>query len=401
MTAIIATEKEYDTRHTGAAGGSLTWPHSHHVDRENKPGAATPHHIGARESARMTQVMQAWRLTAPDSPLALAELPLPEPGPGEVLLQVIACGLCHTDVGFVYGGVHPKAPLPLTLGHEIVGKVVDCGPGTEDLENATVLVPAVLPCGECELCLSGRGNACRWQKMPGNDFDGGFASHFLAPARFLCPVGDREPHDVEALAVVADAVSTAYQSVERARVGEGDLAIVVGCGGVGTFAVQIARARGAHIIGIDTDARRLAALERYVDLPLNAAQSDIRELRAAVAAFEEEADARRRKILECSGSAAGQESAWALLERAATLMVVGFTRDKVSLRLANLMAFDAAAIGNWGCAPEHYPTILSMADDGDIELEPFVERHPMSSLNDLLRGHPARRPILIPDFEET
>lgn len=348
----------------------------------------------------MTDVMHAWRLTEADSPLELAELPLPEPGPGEALLQVIACGLCHTDVGFVYGGVRPNATLPLTLGHEIVGKVVACGPGAEQVDGATVLVPAVLPCGECELCLSGRGNACRWQKMPGNDFDGGFASHFLAPARFLCPVGDRDVHDAEALSVVADAVSTAYQSVDRAGVREDDLVIVVGCGGVGTFAVQVARARGAHIVGIDTDARRLTALERYVDLPLNAAEGDIRQLRAAVADYEKASESHRRKILECSGTAAGQESAWALLDRAATLMVVGFTRDKVAIRLSNLMAFDAAAIGNWGCAPEHYPTILEMVTGGEIDLEPFVERHPMSELNDLLRAHPARRPILIPDFEE-
>lgn len=348
----------------------------------------------------MTDVMHAWRLTTAQEPLVLSELPVPDPGPGEVLIEVLACGLCHTDVGFVYGGVRPNAPLPLTLGHEIVGRVLRTGHGAEDMLETTVLVPAVLPCGECELCRSGRGNACRRQKMPGNDFDGGFASHFLAPARFLCRVESPDQHHVQQLAVAADAVSTSYQAVHRAEVGENDLAVVIGCGGVGTFAVQIASARGAYVVAIDTDARRLSALERYVDLPLDASQNDIKAIRDAVSVFESRLQSGRRKILECSGSAPGQETAWSLLAPAATLMVVGFTREKVALRLSNLMAFDAAAIGNWGCAPEHYPAILEMVDRGAIEIAPFVERFPMSALNDLLRAHPARRPVLIPDFEE-
>jgi len=346
------------------------------------------------------ETLYAWRLTEPGNPLVLSPQPMPQPGPGAVLLQVIACGLCHTDVGFVYGGVRPNADLPLTLGHEIVGRVIRCGPDADALEGATVLVPAVLPCGECELCRSGRGNACARQKMPGNDFDGGFASHFLAPARFLCPIDLQNDQRIESLAVVADAVSTAYQSVVRAEVQEEDLVIVVGCGGVGTFAVQVARARGAHVVAIDTDSRRLTALERYVDLPFDASQVDAGELRQQVAEFAKHLGGGRRKILECSGTAAGQETAWSLLARAATLLVVGYTRDKVSLRLSNLMAFDAAAIGNWGCAPQHYPAILEMVARGEIDIEPFVERYPMSALNELLQSHPARRPVLIPDFEE-
>lgn len=348
----------------------------------------------------MSDVMHAWQLTEPDEPLVLNAISIPEPGPGEVLIEVIACGLCHTDVGFVYGGVRPNAPLPLTLGHEIVGRVLQCGRGAESWLGCTVLVPAVLPCGECELCRSGRGNACRRQKMPGNDFDGGFASHFVAPARFLCKIHASDAGRIEELAVVADAVSTAYQAVVRAEVAEGDLAVVVGCGGVGTFAVQVASSLGAHIVAIDTDSRRLSALERHVDLPLDAADLDLKRIRKAVADFEQESRSGRRKILECSGTPAGQETAWSLLAPAATLMVVGYTRDKIAIRLSNLMAFDAAAIGNWGCAPEHYPAILDMVESGEIEIAPFVERFPMSALNELLRAHPARRPVLIPDFEE-
>jgi len=237
--------------------------------------------------------------------------------------------------------------------------------------------------------------------MPGNDFDGGFASHMLAPARFLCavPAGTR---DVEDLSVVADAVATAYQAVVRAGVGKGSMVIVVGAGGVGTFAVQASKALGAHVAAIDVDAARLSALAGRVDLPLDARALDAKAIRGAVAAFEKERGLppHGRRILECSGSAAGQQTAWSLLHHDARLAVVGFTLDKIDLRLSNLMAFDATVFGNWGCLPEHFQAILRWIGEGRLEVRRFVERHPMSRLNDLLRAHGhARRPVLIPDFE--
>ncbi len=345
--------------------------------------------------------LSSWQMVEPGQPLVLNHSPLPTPGSDEVLLQVMACGLCHTDNAFLYGGVRPNAELPLTLGHEIVGTVVAAGDQNEQMLGRNYVVPAVLPCGDCDLCAAGRGNVCRAQKMPGNDFDGGFASHFLAPARFLCPLPEGASA-IEDYSVVADAVSTAYQAVLRAEVGPGDLAIIVGAGGVGTFAAQVAKHFDAHVIAIDIDDARLEVLTGCVDLPLNSAQMDARSVRAAVLDCERQHDltSHRRKILECSGSAAGQQTAWSLLTHNARLMVVGFTMEKTSLRLSNLMAFDATAQGNWGCLPEHYPAILDLVVEGGIELSPFVAHYPMSNLNDLLRQeHHARRPVLIPDFE--
>lgn len=347
----------------------------------------------------MAERLISWRMVEPGRPLVLFEEPLPVPGPGEVLLRVRACGLCHTDAAFLYDGVRPRGALPLTLGHEIVGEVEAAGEGASDLLGVTVIVPAVLPCGECELCRYGRANACLAQKMPGNDFHGGLASHVLAPARFLYPVpaGAGAP---EELAVVADAVATSYQAVLRSGIHEGDLVIVVGTGGVGSFAVQAARARGARVAAIEVDPARLEVLAEWVELPLDASCTDLRGLRDAVADFERRHRLRPwgRKVLECSGTVAGQETAWALLGTDATLAVVGYTREKASLRLANLMAFDARAFGNWGCAPEHFPAILDLVVAGKLVLGPFVERHPMSRANELLRERPARRPVLIPDF---
>ena len=349
----------------------------------------------------MAETLHAWRMLEQGKPLVLQELDLPVPGAGEVLLEVRACGLCHTDVGFLYGGVRPNQALPLTLGHEIVGQAVAAGPGCEEMVGGSWLVPAILPCGDCELCKRGRGNVCRKQKMPGNDIDGGFASHFVAPGRFLCPVPDAMP-DLEDLSVVADAVGTSYQAVLRAGTREGDMVVVIGAGGVGTFAAQTAKSLGAYVAAIDVDPRRLHALADYVDLPLDARRLEIKEIRKAVAGFEKEhaIAPTGRKLIECSGNAAGQETAFALLNHDAHLAIVGFTLDKIRLRLSNLMAFDGTAFGNWGCLPDHFPTILELISSGSIVVGPFVQRFPMSRLNELLAesSHP-RRPVLIPDFE--
>jgi len=346
----------------------------------------------------MANRMASWQMVSPGDPLVLREGPLPHPGPGEVLLEVRACGLCHTDVGFLYQGVRPNADLPLTLGHEIVGTAIA---GEPAMLGRTYIVPSVMPCGDCDLCRRGRGNVCRNQKMPGNDFPGGFASHFLTPARFLCEVPEGTD-DVEDLSVLADAVATAYQSVLRCDVQPGDMVVVVGAGGVGAFALQTAKLRGAHTAAIDVDAGRLDILAPYIDLPLRAGELDPKGVRNAVAAYERAhgLPGIGRKILECSGTAPGQETAFALLTYDAKLAVVGFTLDRIPVRLSNLMAFDATAFGNWGCLPEHFPDMLRLVREGRLDVRPFVERHPMSAVNDLLRAeHHARRPVLIPDFE--
>lgn len=337
-------------------------------------------------------------MVQPGAPLELQHSSLPEPGTGEALIEVEACGLCHTDVAFLYGGVHPRAPLPLTLGHEILGKVV-AAPDGEDLIGREVVVPAVLPCGECELCKTGRGNICRRQHMPGNDFDGGFASHFLSPTRFLIPVPESLAGRRD-LAVVADAVATAYQAVMRSAVSEGELVVVIGTGGVGTFAVQTARLLGAKVAAIDISWSRLASVEEWTDLSLDASTLSGRDIKDAIVVFERQQGLAGpgRKIIECSGSAEGQKTAYSLLTFDGCLVVVGYTRDKIEVRLSNLMAFDAQVIGNWGCLPEHFPRLLELIADGGIQLAPFVEFHPMSDLNELLRQESQRRPVLLPDF---
>lgn len=351
----------------------------------------------------------SWVLLEPRSPFVLRERE-EKADPGEVIVQVAGCGVCHTDLGFVYDGVPMRGALPLTLGHEISGTVVEAGAGAEAWRGRSVVVPAVMPCGLCDACLAQRGSICKRQIFPGNDIDGGFGSHLKVPARGLCPVQGLEDApsgassiDLASLAVVADAISTPYQAILRSRLTQGDLAVFVGVGGVGGFGVQIAKAFSAHVVAIDVDPQRLSALARHgADLTLQADQFSPRELKSAVRTFAEEREVPswQQRIFETSGTPAGQSTAFGLLGPGGYLSVVGYTKQAVELKLSNLMAFDASVQGNWGCLPEHYPAVLDLVLSGKVQIAPFIERRPLSqiqrSFEEIHEHKIFRRIVLIP-----
>jgi 6-hydroxycyclohex-1-ene-1-carbonyl-CoA dehydrogenase len=355
----------------------------------------------------MVLAAHRWLMTAPKAPMVESRFdPLPLAA-GEVAVQVAGCGVCHTDLGYFYDGVRPNHALPLALGHEVAGRVAAAGDGAESWVGRAVIVPAVIPCGECEPCRRGRPNICRRQKMPGNDIQGGFASHIVVPARGLCPVDEARLAaaglSLADVSVVADALTTPYQAVVRAGVAPGALAIVVGAGGVGGYCVQVASASGAKVVAIDVDADKLAIIGRHgAALTLNARELDGKSLKAAIGGFAKQHGLPSTEwiIFECSGTAAGQLTAYGLLVHGATLSVVGFTMDKVEVRLSNLMAFDAHAIGNWGCPPELYPAALDLVLAGRVQVKPFVETHPLADINRVFEAvhhrDIKRRAVLVP-----
>jgi 6-hydroxycyclohex-1-ene-1-carbonyl-CoA dehydrogenase len=343
-----------------------------------------------------------WMVEKPGMPMVVRERD-ETPAPGEVILRVAGCGVCHTDLGFHYDGVPTRHPFPLVLGHEIAGTVVDAGEGADAWLGQRAVVPAVIPCGRCEACRAGRGQICAKQIFPGNDVHGGFASHVRIPAAGLCAVPEHA--DLASLAVVADAVSTPYAAIRRSGLAEGDLAIFVGAGGVGGFGIQIAAALGAFTVAIDVDAGRLTALRYHgLDLPLDATALDFKGIKNAIRALgiERRIPSFRTKIFETSGTAAGQETAFGLLGHGGYLSVVGFTPKKLELRLSNLMAFDATVQGNWGCLPEHYPAIVELVLSGRVALEPFIQRRPLADINsvftELHERRISRRVVLVPEF---
>jgi 6-hydroxycyclohex-1-ene-1-carbonyl-CoA dehydrogenase len=348
-----------------------------------------------------------WVMKAVGEPMVQEALSLDAPGPGSVIIEVAGCGVCHTDLGYYYDGVRTNQPLPLVLGHEISGRVVAGGPGAESWVGRAVIVPAVIPCGECEQCRRGKGTICAAQKMPGNDIQGGFATHITVPARGLCGVDEarlaRAGLALADLSVVADAVTTPYQAVVQAGIGPGSFAVVIGVGGVGSYCAQIAAAVGAKVAAVDVDSAKLKALEAEgVARGFDARALDAKALKKEIGAYAKASGLSSREwaIFECSGTSAGQTAAWGLLVHGATLAVVGFTLDKVEVRLSNLMAFHARALGNWGCPPELYPAALDLVLDGRVKVAPFVEHHPLSEINrifaDVHDRKITRRAVLVP-----
>jgi 6-hydroxycyclohex-1-ene-1-carbonyl-CoA dehydrogenase len=343
-------------------------------------------------------------LIAPGS-VELREFELPGPQPGEVRVRVAGCGLCHTDITFFSGAVKTRRALPLVLGHEISGVVEEAPAPHAHLAGRPVLVPAVIPCDTCALCQAGRDTSCASQLMPGNDLHGGFATHVVVPARHLVPLpADLGGLSLEELSVVADAVTTPYQALLRAGVAAGDFVAVIGAGGIGTYAVQIALAFGAEVAAIDVDPGKL---ERAASLgarwTLNPRETDARSIKKRLLAESGVVTARWR-ILEMSGTAAGQELAWALLASSATLGVIGFTMDKPDIRLSNLMALDATAFGSWGCSPRHYPAVVDLVLSGRVQVRPFIERRPLTEgpalMAEQAAGHAhSRRIVLVPNRE--
>lgn len=323
---------------------------------------------------------------------------------GEVLVKIAGCGVCHTDLSFWYSGVQTKQPLPLTLGHEISGIVIR---GEYTWLNKAVIIPAVLPCGECDFCKKGRSNICRNQLMPGNDFHGGFASHIIVPSKFLCPVPASvlKKYKLEELAVIADAISTPYQVVKKSELEAGDLAIVIGVGGVGVYGSLIAKIAGAKVIALDiNDEKLLTAKANGIDATLNIKGLDLKAIKEKIKELAKEINAPKFgwKIFEFSGTKAGQELAFNLITFTSTLSIVGFTMDKVEVRLSNLMAFDAKLIGTWGCRAELYPEVLNLIDSDRLKISQFVQTFPMSQINEVFKNtleHKyTKRSVLVPDF---
>ncbi|WP_234414832.1 alcohol dehydrogenase catalytic domain-containing protein [Dietzia sp. JS16-p6b] len=196
--------------------------------------------------------MRAWRLHEWGSGPRLDRIPVPRPGPGELLLKVDAAGLCHSDL-HIMDSPEGRLPytLPFTLGHEVVGTVVAVGDrADENRVGLTYAVHGVWSCGECRKCRSGRDNYCvRLEGAIGGGIgrDGGLADYMLVPAaRHLVSV---DPTTGSALAPLTDAGLTAYHAVQsQPATVRGSVVVVIGIGGLGHLALQVLRSRSPEVV---------------------------------------------------------------------------------------------------------------------------------------------------------
>ncbi|HEX5845717.1 MAG: 6-hydroxycyclohex-1-ene-1-carbonyl-CoA dehydrogenase [Rhodoplanes sp.] len=347
-----------------------------------------------------------WVMTGKGKPLVRVPMDALSPGPDEVLIEIAGCGVCRTDLSIYYDDAPTRHELPLTLGHEISGHVIEAGDNALWWVDRAVVVPALIPCGHCDTCRRGRAAICPNQKMPGNDIHGGFATHIVVPAHGLCEVDEvrlaATGIELADLAVVADAATSSFQAVVETGVGPGDLVIVIGVGGVGSYAAQIAVTFGGTVVAVDINADKLAVIAGRCALTLNARDMSPADLKAAIAAFADARGLRQSEwiILDCSGARSGRDAAYSLINQRAVVAVIGCSMDRVEIRHPNLMHFHARAIENWGCAPELYPQALELVLNGRVKVTEFIEKHALGEINEVFAAAHAgalkRRAVLVP-----
>ena len=356
--------------------------------------------------AKVPSKIETWQMVEPGK-LERKSIDAPKLQPGEVMVEIAGCGVCHTDLGYFYDGVPTVNKPPLSLGHEISGTVIA---GEPDWVGKEVIIPAVMPCNNCPICAAGRGNRCLAQKMPGNSMEiyGGFSSHIVVPAADLCPVPGRDGVPLSHFAVIADAVTSPYQAAMRAEVKPGDLTIIIGItGGLGVYAAQICKALGAkEVIGIARNPDKLKrALNCGATHVISSVDKSPRDIRDEFRAYCKEKGVPSNygwKIFEWTGTGEVQAIGLELLSFIGKLLICGFGMQKNEYAMSRLMAFDADILGSWGCLPKYYPEVLDLVLKGKIEVEPFIETRPMSQIQEAFeqahKGGLLKRIILTPDF---
>ncbi len=289
--------------------------------------------------------MKAAVLHALAEPLSVEELPVPEPGAGEVLIKVAACGVCHSDLHIARGEwdlLKPITKLPLVPGHEVTGTIAAIGEGVEDFAiGDRVGVPWLhYTCGECEYCLAGRETLCGKQQITGVTVDGGFAEFLKAKASHTAKLPDNLSF-IEAAPLLCAGV-TVHHAMKDSALQAGQRIAIFGIGGLGHLAVQLAKARGAEVVAVDVaDDKLELARECGADHTVNAATTqahkEIKKLGGAHVA------------MVTSGSKAAYETALRSLRRGGTLSVVGMAPEPISLSTVAMVSGEfrivATAVG--------------------------------------------------------
>ena len=213
--------------------------------------------------------MRAFQFVELQKPAQLRELPVPEPGPGQVLIKVGGAGACHSDLHILETPANTLGfPLPFTLGHENAGWVEKLGSGATGFAvGDPVIVYGPWGCGSCANCRVGMENYCEnpGQGRPGGlGRDGGMANYMIVPStRFLLPLGALDPREA---APLTDAALTSYHAVKRSihLLGPGSTAVVIGAGGLGQMAIQVLKAlsAAATVIALDTSPAKLETAKK-------------------------------------------------------------------------------------------------------------------------------------------
>jgi L-iditol 2-dehydrogenase len=299
--------------------------------------------------------------------LSLEEVPVPEPGRGEVRLAVTAAGMCGTDLHILAGDYASRPPV--TLGHEIAGVVDEVGPGVDPGWIGALAAPetAFETCGRCDWCRIARPMLCRERLSVGSGVDGGFAAYVIVPAaklhRLPAWLDDHEAALLEPLACVCNSLA------DPAVVQPGDRVLVSGPGPVGLLAAQVARIGGGRVAIVGTAADR-ERLEVAGGLGFETRRLDVG---ADVEALEREAGDRAIDVvIECAGVGVAVRAGIGWLRPRGTLVQVGLLAGDISLPFGEIVYRELGVRAGFGSSPASWLRAARLVAARQVELGPLI-----------------------------
>lgn len=310
-------------------------------------------------------------------PLALADVPPPCPGPGQVLIRVAACGVCHSDVHLWQGeweGFKSRMPSPLVLGHEVAGVIVETGRGVTRLqEGDTVGVPwFYFTCGDCEYCRKGQEVFCEIPQITGVTVHGGFAEYIVAWESHAIPIPKAMP-PAEAAPLFC-AGGTVFSALSKVRIDDSTHLGVWGAGGLGHYGIQLGKLAEAKVTVVDLVAEKVSASkEMGADVALTA---------EAAAAWFKEPENRVDVALVCATSAAAYNAAFHALKRNGTLLVVGIPSEPLAWMAGDLIRSGVRVVPSRVASRAELRDLVKLAAMGSIRSH--IREFPLEQINGVL-----------------
>lgn len=284
----------------------------------------------------MAKSMKAAVLHKLKDRLSIEHVPVPEPGAGEILVKVTACGVCHSDLHAVDGDWSPPPVIPLIPGHEVAGTVAALGEGVDGFAPGDAVgVPWMYSsCGTCEYCLAGMETICKSAEATGYTKPGGYAEYMVAPAAYVGRLAaDTDPY---AIAPILCAGVTTYRGLKRTGAKPGQWVAVLGIGGLGHIAVQYARAMGLRVAAVDIADDKLELARSFgAEVLVNGTSED------PVAAVQERIGGAHAAVVTAVAGKAF-EQAVLMLRPAGTVAYIGLPGGK-----SDEIRTSISAITNW------------------------------------------------------
>ncbi|MCA9960816.1 MAG: zinc-binding dehydrogenase [Chloroflexota bacterium] len=313
--------------------------------------------------------MKAIRLMEVKRPLQTQELPIPQVGPDDVLVQVKAAGICHSDAHY-RAGVSPVYPLPLTLGHEVAGVVVEVGTAVAQFQpGQRVCLHYMATCGHCHYCQRHNEQFCTTGKMIGKYRDGGYAEYIVVPASSVFVLPDAIPFAQGAVLMCSSA--TALHALHKTRLQPGESVAIFGMGGLGMSAVQLAFALGAaHVYTVDIKESKLSLAQQYGATPINALDTD------PVATIQELTNGRGVDVaLELIGLPLTMQQAVQVLGIMGRAGIAGLSDRSFTIApYTELLNKEAEIIGVSDHLAQEIPLLLDLVTQGKLDLTGVVSR---------------------------